>query len=884
VRLQRFRSFGIGAFGLAVLASVSGLVRRAEAANYYVSASADSCSSPRPGTRTSPYCTISAALAAHHTPGTRIFVMPGIYREQVTIPTSGSPGGNSIVIQGVSQDGQPVVIDGSDDFANPSLWTLVYGTVWLAASVDWSPLQVFADDARLTGSSPAGPDQLQPGSFSYVAGAGLYVNLGGDNPGLHKAAVGHRQYGFYVSNRSWISIAGFTVTRAENRGIQLTNGSHDVDLNHNVVTLSGRFGVQLENSSTVHFGSNIVSDNSDHGVSITAGSSGCTIEDNECTRNGVPAKHSGDGIYLYGSTANVLQRNNIHDNLVSGVDFQVGANDNVSVQNRSWNNGLTGYNHIGATGNLHNCDVAFGNNWDGFALDSGSSGSTIYNCIATVNGLVHSRYNLEVDSTSTAGLTSNDNVFWFPSGETPVRYASTTYQWVKDYTAVSGQDTRTIQLDPLFVDPKVGDFHLLPGSPAIDAANTATPYWPAVDAEGQPRIDDKGAPNEGLGPIADADRGALEFSPGGDESAPPDTVPRFDHIIFVIMENKAYNTVRFAPYTADLIAHSSSLGESYAYAHQSQSDYYAIWGAIGRPVTESICPAVGSPYYTENLGHTLEANGVTWRGYAEDLPGPGDPICQKRNYVRRHVPSTDWGNLNHANERPYEDLAKDIANDSLPQFSFVVPNLCNDTHNYCGQDTIKIGDDWLSNNVPAMIQAVGPRGLVIVTWDEDDGSDGNHILTVLASPLAKAGYISKRFTNFFVLMRTICDGLGVPAFAEAVAQAPITDVWIKASTPPPPPPPPPPAKSVALGPAIPNPSNGSMTATLELPSPVHTVATIYDLTGRRVKTLISGPLSGQIQISWDGTDESGRAAHSGIYMLHVRAGSTSLEKKLFLVR
>jgi hypothetical protein len=183
-----------------------------------------------------------------------------------------------------------------------------------------------------------------------------------------------------------------------------------------------------------------------------------------------------------------------------------------------------------------------------------------------------------------------------------------------------------------------------------------------------------------------------------------------------------------------------------------------------------------------------------------------------------------------------------------------------------------------------MIQAAGPRGLVIVTWDEDDGSDGNHILTVLASPLAKTNYISKRFTNFFVLMRTICDGLGIPAFAEAAAQAPITDVWIKASTPPPPPPPPPPATHIALGPAIPNPSNGSMTATLELPSQVHTDATIYDLTGRRVKTLISGPLSGHIQISWDGTDESGRQAHSGIYMLHVRAGSTSLEKKLFLVR
>jgi len=884
VPLHRFGSICTSAILAAAFASAPAFVSRADAANFYVSATADSCASPRPGTRTSPYCTISAALAAHHTPGTRIFVLPGVYREQVTVPTAGAPG-NQIVIQGVSQDGRPVVVDGSDDYGDPSVWRRVYGTVWLADSVTWLPVQVFADGALLTPSSPAAPEQLAPGSFSYVAGAGLYVNLGGDNPGNHKAAVGHRQYAFYVSNRSWISIAGFNVTRAENRGIQLTNTAHDIDINHNVVMFSGRFGVQLENSDNIHFGSNVVSDNQDHGISVTAGSMGCVIEDNEIMRNGITARHSGDGLYLYGSTGNTIQRNNIHENLVSGVDFQNGANNNICIQNRSWNNGLTGYNHVTATGNLHNSDVAFGNNWDGFAMDNGSTGQTIYNCIATVNGMVHSRYNLEVDSTSTAGFTSNDNIFWFPSGETPVRYASVTYQWVRDYTALTGQDTRTIQLDPLFADPKVGDFHLLPTSPAIDAANSATPGWPAADAAGQARVNDPNTPNTGLGDVPYADRGALEYVPDGDAPAPADTVPRFDHVFMIIMENKAYNTVRFAPYTADLVAHSASCSESYAYAHQSQSDYYAIWGAVGRGVTESICPAVGSPYYTENLGHLCEANGVTWRAYSEDLPAAGDSTCQKRNYVRRHDPWTDWGNLNHMNERPYEDLAVDIKNGTLPRLCMVVPNLCDDTHNYCGQDTIQIGDDWLSRNVPAMVEAAGPRGLVILTWDEDDGSDGNHILTTFTSPLARAGYISRRFINFFVVVRTICDGLGLPAFAEAAPVNPITDVWVKAVQPPPPPPPPP-SNHVVLGPAIPNPSSGSMTAVLDLPaqSQVRTEATIYDLTGRRVKTLISAQLTGQVQIYWDGTDESGHVAHSGIYMLHVRAGSTTLQKKLLLVR
>src|SRR6516162_5369975 len=146
---------------------------RASASDFYVSASADSCTNP-PGTLEQPYCSIVAALAAHHTPGTRIFVLPGVYHEQVTVPASGTAS-DPIVLQALSSDGEPVVIDGSNDLSDPSLWTPYAGDVWLAPSVDWSPVQVFADSTRLTPASVE-PDQLPPGSFTSIAGEGLYVN------------------------------------------------------------------------------------------------------------------------------------------------------------------------------------------------------------------------------------------------------------------------------------------------------------------------------------------------------------------------------------------------------------------------------------------------------------------------------------------------------------------------------------------------------------------------------------------------------------------------------------------------------------------------------------------------------------------------------------
>src|ERR1044071_8481987 len=67
---------------------------------FYVSNTGTSCSDTGPGTQAQPYCTISAALAAHHDAGTTINVLPGVYREQVTVPGSGASG-SPVVLQGM---------------------------------------------------------------------------------------------------------------------------------------------------------------------------------------------------------------------------------------------------------------------------------------------------------------------------------------------------------------------------------------------------------------------------------------------------------------------------------------------------------------------------------------------------------------------------------------------------------------------------------------------------------------------------------------------------------------------------------------------------------------------------------------------------------------
>jgi phosphatidylglycerophosphate synthase len=501
--------------GAAGLAAVTPPAARA-AGTFYVDGANPSCSNAGPGSPAVPYCTIGAALTAQAGPGTTIRVAGGTYREQVTVPQSGTAG-NPLVIEGTGTFANPTIIEGGEWLDDPALWVPATGTTFLAPSVTWATLMVIVDGQRLVPWAGA-PDSIPVGGFRHVPGSGLYANLGAGgeagNPGGRQTIVGRLTHGVFVNNRAWVTVRNLHIRHANDRGVQVTNSS-DVGVADNVIEWVQRFGIQAQNSTRVNIARNRTRRNGDHGITLTAGSNACVVEHNETAYNARPGQRAANGIHLFDAPRNVVRRNDIHHNQDTGLHVQAGSDTTLSLQNVCWQNGDHGFDHLSVLGSIHLGDVSYGNHMDGFSFEGGTQNQRMHDCISVANGTTTGRYDLYVDSTSAIGHVSNDNLFWNPDGSEPVKYDKIVYATVAAYSAATGQDTRTIQADPRFLSPAEGNFHLASNSPAIDAANTALAEWPGVDADGYGPVDHPGTANTGIGPVTFADRGAYEYGSAG---------------------------------------------------------------------------------------------------------------------------------------------------------------------------------------------------------------------------------------------------------------------------------------------------------------------------------------------------------------------------------
>jgi acid phosphatase len=90
---------------------------------------------------------------------------------------------------------------------------------------------------------------------------------------------------------------------------------------------------------------------------------------------------------------------------------------------------------------------------------------------------------------------------------------------------------------------------------------------------------------------------------------------------------------------------------------------------------------------------------------------------------------------------------------------------------------VAIGDAWLKAHIgPYAAWATTHDSLLVVTWDENDGSAGNQIPLIFTGGPVKAGQYGQPVTHYSVLS-TIEDAYGLPRTGHAAGAGPITGIW-----------------------------------------------------------------------------------------------------------
>lgn len=84
--------------------------------------------------------------------------------------------------------------------------------------------------------------------------------------------------------------------------------------------------------------------------------------------------------------------------------------------------------------------------------------------------------------------------------------------------------------------------------------------------------------------------------------------------------------------------------------------------------------------------------------------------------------------------------------------------------------------------------------------------------------------------------------------------------------------------------ATPNPARSLTRFAFTLPRTDRVQADVFDITGRHIRTLLSGVRpAGRGDVQWDLSDDAGRALPAGVYLVHAQLGTTPFSRRVVIV-
>jgi hypothetical protein len=259
-------------------------------------------------------------------------------------------------------------------------------------------------------------------------------------------------------------------------------------------------------------------------------------------------------------------------------------------------------------------------------------------------------------------------------------------------------------------------------------------------------------------------------------------VPAQPSSLFVIvLENREYDEVVGSPempYFNGLIERGAVTTNYYTQAHPSLPNYLALLGGDTFGVTDNYMDfEIAGP----NLATQLSRAGISWRAYMEGMPYPCFTGTGYGRYTKRHNPFAYFPSITAvpkrcANVVPATRLTRDLERGELPQFGWLTPDVCNDGHD-CSLGQV---DLYLYELVPRIRRALGPHGLLVITWDEGRSKvgccglpGGGRIATVLVGPDVQPGRRIEMVADHYSLLAAIEDRVGLPRLRLAATARPL---------------------------------------------------------------------------------------------------------------
>ena len=316
----------------------------------------------------------------------------------------------------------------------------------------------------------------------------------------------------------------------------------------------------------------------------------------------------------------------------------------------------------------------------------------------------------------------------------------------------------------------------------------------------------------------------------------------FERVVTVYLENTMRSSALANPYLNELRKKGVFMTNAQGVTHPSQCNYiasiagdtmgiaddgahYMDWYYVA-PDSETTSSNGEYRYHQEGYSpvtivNLLEANNLSWKCYAEDLPPDAtykdkiqydmskSPAENEANippdvfpFARKHVPFLSFPSIVSKPERlakivnatQFEtDLASDTLQDKLPHYSFYVPNLLNDGHYVsesdrrrpAGSDEDMGSNNKLLDNMANFLQSFlgddpvskfPPETLIVVTFDEAYPYTFDYgIYTLLIGDFLELGTINSQPVNHYSLLRTIEDNFGIGSLKRHDAMA--TPYW-----------------------------------------------------------------------------------------------------------